>query len=301
MNPFDPRRRPFAPRLHRRWSPVLAQASLVTAVVALLFYQWFAVANRYDIFLYFHLKAAPFDGRTVSRYRMAGLVAAGAVLVLYTLVNLVAGRLAAFTAARYAPPTWWLVWAVSALPTAALIVAITTTQNNPTLPLPLALTCAAITLAGLAPALMPGWMAAVSPLRLPWVLAAGLGVTPCLLLLRALELPSLGLSISPGFAYGMALGATAAGVCWLLLIGWAAGRWLRSPLRSGEVFVAAVCISYLLLPLAHHLFFTPPGHPYITVTDNFFAVNPLVQAACIAAAYAASSIPSLFVPRPRLP
>ena len=44
-------------------------------------YYWFAVANRYVIFLHAHLDATPFDDVTRSRYWIAGLVASGIVMV----------------------------------------------------------------------------------------------------------------------------------------------------------------------------------------------------------------------------
>ena len=63
-----------------------------------LFYYWFAVADRYAIFLYGH--GAPaflwrlLRRRDRSRYWMAGLVAAGAVMMIYTAFNWTLGRLA---------------------------------------------------------------------------------------------------------------------------------------------------------------------------------------------------------------
>ena len=65
-------------------------ASLLHAVPISLFvlgisYYWFAVADRYAIFLYGHLGATPFDEVTSSRYWMGGLVAAGFVLLGYAV------------------------------------------------------------------------------------------------------------------------------------------------------------------------------------------------------------------------
>ena len=80
-----------------------------------LFYYWFAVADRYAIFLYGHRTpgiplAQPFDAMTRSRYWMAGLVAAGAVMVIYTAFNWILGRLAIRRGQNYRPPAWWRVW-----------------------------------------------------------------------------------------------------------------------------------------------------------------------------------------------
>ena len=71
----------------------LFHALLVSAAILAFFYYWFAVADRYHIFLYKHLDATPFDAITTSRYVMAGLVADGAVLVIYGLGCWFAGRL----------------------------------------------------------------------------------------------------------------------------------------------------------------------------------------------------------------
>ncbi len=70
-----------------------------------LFYYWFGVANRYIIFLYYHLDAGPFDSRTVTRYWMSGLVASGAVMVLYAMANWFGGRVAGIFYRRHVPPT----------------------------------------------------------------------------------------------------------------------------------------------------------------------------------------------------
>ena len=82
------------------WGPVLAAAVPISLFVLGLFYHWFAVADRYAIFLYGHSArgiplAQSSDAMTRSRYWMAGLVAAGAVMVIYTAFNWILGRIAA--------------------------------------------------------------------------------------------------------------------------------------------------------------------------------------------------------------
>jgi hypothetical protein len=258
--------------------------------VGALYYQWFAVANRYDIFLYYHLGSLPFDTRTTSRYLMAGLVAGGVVLVLNTGGWLIAGQAASLWGRTVTPPSLVLVWALSALPLGAVVVAITTTQNDPALPLPLAVGCATVALLGLGLALLPCRLAAKAPARLLWLAAGGLCVAPCLLLLRAVELPGRGL-VPFEVAYPLAFGATAAGAGALLLLSAAARRWSPGALWGWGVFLAAFCICYLVLPLLHHLFFTPPGHRYITVSDNFFALHWAVQVLCFAAALGVAHLP----------
>ena len=97
---------------------------------------------------------------------MAGLVAAGAVMVIYTVFNWTLGRLAIRRGQNYRPPTWWRVWVLCALPLAIGIPAITMTRNTPTLPFGLAAACVIATLAGLALALLPGEWAARRPVDL---------------------------------------------------------------------------------------------------------------------------------------
>ena len=152
------------------WGPALAAAVPIVLFVLGLFYHWFAIADRYAIFLYGHVApgislAQPFDAMTRSRYWMAGLVAAGAVMVIYTAINWVLGRIANRRGQNYRPPAWWRVWALCALPVIVGIPVITMTRNTPTLPLGLAVACVIATLAGLALALLPGEWAARRPGR----------------------------------------------------------------------------------------------------------------------------------------
>ncbi len=84
-------------------------AALIDLFVLGLFYYWFAVADRCAVLLYGHIAAGirgaqPFDEMTRGRYWMAGLVAAGAVTVLYTAANWAWGRLAAARRREYDPP-----------------------------------------------------------------------------------------------------------------------------------------------------------------------------------------------------
>ncbi|HRJ62455.1 MAG TPA: hypothetical protein PKZ99_14885, partial [Azospirillaceae bacterium] len=67
----------------QRWRRPLLEAALISLFILVVYYYWFAVANRYAIFLYGHTAdgippAQPFDATTSSRYWMAGLVVAGA-------------------------------------------------------------------------------------------------------------------------------------------------------------------------------------------------------------------------------
>ena len=90
------------------WGPALAAAVPISLCVLGLFIYWFAIADRYTIFLYGHTApgiplAQPFDAMTRSRYWMAGLVAAGAVMVIYTAAYWVLGRIANRRGQDYCP------------------------------------------------------------------------------------------------------------------------------------------------------------------------------------------------------
>ena len=88
------------------WRPALLHAAPICLFVLGLFYYWFAIADRYAVFLYDHLGATPFDAITSSRYWMAGLVASGAVMVAYTGGCWLLGRIAARRRCDYRPPLW---------------------------------------------------------------------------------------------------------------------------------------------------------------------------------------------------
>lgn len=252
----------------------VGQALWIVGLVLGLFYYWFAVANRYVIFLYTHLGATPFDAITRSRYWMSGLVAAGFVLVIYTGRNLLAGWAARRRRWDYQAPVWWRLWLVCAIPVAAGILWITMRLNWPTLPLGLALACVASTWAGLALALLPGSLAASHPGRVWQLMVYGAGLVPSLLLVRAVELPGQGI-LTPGVAYAVVGGALLGGWGWLVLL----LRLQADVPAPHAIYAAGLVWSYLLLPLLHYLFFTPPDYHYITASANFFAQGPWVQLA----------------------
>ena len=47
---------------------------------------------------------------------------------------------------------------------------------------------------------------------------------------------------------------------------------------AGALLITGLALSYLVLPLVHHLVATPPGFRYISTAGNFFAFKPAVQA-----------------------
>jgi len=258
------------------WKPVLSHTVPVSLFILGLFYYWFAVADRYAIFLYGHLGATPFDDVTGSRYWMAGLVACGVVMVGYSIVNGLLGRIAVLRHLPYSPPAWWQVWTLCVMPLSIGIPAITMALNWPTLPLSHAAACVVVTLIGLALALMPGSWAAQRPFDLSWLVFDRIGLMPSLLLLRAIELPGRGL-ISARMAYMVALGSTFAGAVWLgIMTGLRAWQYKSAP-ETSTLFVAGLCLSYLWMPLVHYLLFTPSEYRYISTAGNFFASNAGVQ------------------------
>lgn len=262
---------------------------MISLIVLGLFTYWFGVANRHVVFLYEHRTvgipaAQPFDALTSSRYWMSGLVAAGAVMVLYVAANRGRAWRAGRRGGRFAPSAWWHVWLLCAVPVGAGVIAITATLNAPALPLSLAAACAIATLLGLALALLPGAWAAERPVDLAWLAADGVGLMPALLLVRAVELPGRGLSISPPAAWLVAAGWLVAGAMWLAAMS-ALRAWRRRPTPGASaLFLAGLGLSYVLLPLGHHLYATPAGYRYISAASNFFAFDPALQLAAVALA-----------------
>jgi hypothetical protein len=271
------------------WRLPLLEAVFISIFVLGLFYYWFGLANRYSVFLYGHTtvgipQAQPFDPMTSSRYWMSGLVAAGAVMVLYAATNWLCGQVLAGRNKPFVPSTWWRVWVLSALPLSIGIPAITMTVNAPVLPPALAAACVAATLLGLAIALLPGKWAAERPLDLIWLVADSVGLAPALLLLRAIELPGRGLSISASSAWLVAIGGLAAGCAWLAGVSMLR-IWRHKPVPgAGALLVAGLGLSYVLMPLVHHLLATPPAYRYISTASNFFAFDPGIQLLAVSAA-----------------
>jgi len=272
------------------WRCALLSAALICLFILGLFYYWFAVADRYAVFLYGHLNAAPFDVVTSGRYWMSGLVASGFVMIAYGVANWLLGRVGLWRKRSYCPLAWWRVWSLCVIPLAIGILVITMTYNRPTLPLSLALACVAATVVGLAFALMPGSWAAQRPVDLIWLIFDGMGLMPCLMLLLAVELPGRGVfmyfvktpwpvEIEVPVAFLIAAGSPLICIAWLgivtLLRRW---RHKESP-TAVELYIAGLCLSYLLMPVVHHLFATPPGYRYISTSSNFFAFSISVQLA----------------------
>ncbi len=257
----------------RDWLRAISHAAPFVLFVSSLFYYWFVAVDRFIVFLYGHLGATPFDPQTTSRYWMTGLVASGAVMVIYTAVSLIAGLVSYH---KYKPPSWWKVWLLSAVPLAVTIPMIVMRLNTPTLPLKTAVFTTIITIASLALAYMPANMAAQSPIQLVWLALTGIGLIPSLLLLRVVELPNQGLIAAP-IAYSIATISTIAGIMWVIMLSGLYAKKYQKRWGTVKLFIAGLNWSYLLLPLIHHLLFTPAQYRYISSSGNFFAINLVLQ------------------------
>ncbi len=254
----------------------LIYAFPLTLLLLALFYYWFAVADRFIVFLYGHLGATAFDSRTSSRYWMSGLVANGGVLVANVALHWVRGRWAAVRGNVYRPPTWWGIWLLSVVPLTTGILVITTTCNRPTLPPDQARTCALVAGLGLALALTPTSLAATHPTEILWLIPAGGGVAFLLLFLRVVELPVQGL-VAPHRAYSVLVGGGTLALITTTLTTYLHARRCHVAWRARQLLLAGAALAYLFLPLLHHLLLTPPEYRYISSAANFFAYTPSIQ------------------------
>lgn len=268
------------------WLPALIHGLLVLVPVLGLMVYWFAIADRYRVFLYFHdmgprvPDTAPFSQVTASRYWMAGLVAAGAVLALNTGINWLLGRLAK----NYRPPDWRQVWVICAVPLLVAIPLLVMTVNTPTLPPLNAAQVTLATLAGLALALLPGRMAVERPLALALLAADGLGLMLLLTLAPALENLPYWLAHRRMMWVWLMGGMFTAGAAWLLVMSAVYVLWRKPAPGAGQLFAAGLTVAYLVMPLAHHVLFSD-GYYYITNSDNFIPDSWPLRIGALAALY----------------
>lgn len=261
----------------RSWCAAALHALPAVLLILALFGYWFGVADRYIVFLVNHdmgplyPDTSPFSRVTGSRYWMAGLVASGAVMVLYTAATWLLGRLSR----GYRPPQWWQVSAIAALALVPGTLAITMTVDHPALPLRNAALVTLVTLVGVSLAQGPGKLAARRPVELLWLAADGFGVA---LLVNLFHVEKLGRWLSRGGTLWvwMMIVSVVAGVVLLHVMTHLRARFRRPVPSVAAVLAAGACIAYLLLPLLHHVIGTD-GYFYITDSDNFFAQSPTVQ------------------------
>jgi hypothetical protein len=104
-----------------------------------------------------------------------------------------------------------------------------------------------------------------------------MGLMPVLLLLRAVELPGRGLSVSVPLAVLVAVSSILASVGWLEIMT-GLRMWRRKSMPSASaVCIAGLSLSYLVLPVTHYDLSTPPAYRYITTASNFFAFDVGLQ------------------------
>lgn len=265
------------------WWQAARHAAMLSALILAPLAYWFGAANRYIVFLYEHMGAAPFDAVTTGRYWMASLVASGGAVVVYVGYCWVRGWLARQRGMAWAPPAAWRVWLVAAPLVAGGVVAVTVGLGAPTLPLPLALACAAAAMMGLAGAAAPGALAARDPAGLVWLAAHAAALVPPLVLLRVLD-PEARAHL------GDALAVTAAALSLAAALGWAAvmgalRRWRRRGMPTGaSLYAGGLIEAYLLLPTLHYVLSDLGGPYYVTAADNFFPAEPLLQAVILVVA-----------------
>jgi hypothetical protein len=275
----------------KHWRAALGHALPVMALVLGLFYRWLAIADRYILFLYNHNMGphypdtSPFSRVTASRYWMAGLVAAGAVMVLYATASWLLKRLLR----HYRPPAWWRVWVLCSVPLWVGIPLITMTANQPTLPLVHALRVTLAAWVGLALALMPGKLAAERPAELILLAADGAGLMTWMLSTSNLEVLRRWWVSGNWYRLQMVFMVIVLGL--VLLLGVTVVRVWRRALIPGaaRMFTAGLCGAYLFMPLVHHVLYTD-GYYYITDSDNFSGNElPIQLAAWLSAALLALS------------
>jgi hypothetical protein len=269
------------------WGVELLFAVPIVALVITLFYTWFAVRDRYLIFLYDHVMGPAFDTTpfgwvTVGRYWMCGLVASGAVMVPYMAINFVLGRVVG----AYRAPEWWRLWILCAIPLLIAVPVIVMTVNSPVLPPLNAAQVTTATLIGLAFAMMLGRVAAERPLRYILLMVDAVALACLLMSIRAAEsYPRWHAGGKTALIYRF-LAVLAIGVGLVVVMTVVYTWWRRACVPDvASWIVAGMSIHYLLLPLYHHLCWckddgswTDPDYfAYVPSTDNYFSRNVLFQ------------------------
>lgn len=261
----------------RAWRHAALFAVPIVAFLLFLYYHWFAVRDRYFIFLYFHdmgaarFDTSPFGWVTVGRYWMTGFVAGGAVMVLYGAANFILGRISK----GYRAPEGWRLWLLCAIPLIIGIPAIVMTVNDPVLPLRYAAQVTTALLIALAIAFWSGERTARQPMGCILLMIDGVG-------LAGLYLVTSGLDDLLGGRPGRAASYLVVGVIGLVLLAISSVIYIwRGQIRMPTaitLFAGYASVQYLLIPLIHHLFFSTdqaswrdPGYfTYIPSADNYF-------------------------------
>lgn len=254
------------------WRRALVYGIPAALMILSCFANWFVLADRYIVFLYYHdmgpsvPDTSPFSRVTTSRYWMAGLVAAGGVMLLYLCTNWLVGR----WSKRTVTPSWWQVWLVTAPLMLLGIPTITMRFNEPVMPWTVAAGVTVVVLASLALALLPGDLAANNPSRLIWLATDGWGLALIILTLPHLEDVRAWLTAGRNSLVMISAILLISGLLWLILLSFVRA-WMRIPAdRNATLLLAGFCVAYLFMPFVHYTIGTN-GYFYLTNSDNFFA------------------------------
>jgi hypothetical protein len=243
-------------------------------IILSLFYYWFAIADRNEVFLYYHIMAprlpdtSPFSFVTASRYWMSGLVACGFVLLIYFPANFILFR----AKNNHALPALKnvLLFCFPVLTVGTFII--TMTMNQPVLPFLQALKVLLATLFGFAVVLKTVELAGKKLLKLILLGADGFALASIMILTSTLASNYQFLS-SAQLAFSLI-------VCVLCFVIFAITSifyvWKKFKTSSPKILLAAITIAYPFGTVFHYLFGTD-GHFYITNSDNFFTKNIFLQ------------------------
>ncbi|MGM0620013.1 MAG: hypothetical protein ACQETJ_03125 [Bacteroidota bacterium] len=239
-----------------------------------LFYYWFAVADRNEVFLYYHNMGprvpdtSPFSFVTASRYWMSGLVASGFVLLIYFPINFILFR----AKKDYAPPTLKniLLFSLPVLTAGTLII--TMTMNQPVLPFLHALKVLLATLLGFVVVLKTVELAGENLLKLILLGADGFALGLIMITTSSL-ISNINFLSSAQLYIFLILCALCFGILAYTSIFYV---WKKFETSSLKIFLAAITIAYPFGAVFHYLAGTD-GHYYISNSDNFIMRNMWIQ------------------------
>lgn len=243
-------------------------------IILSLFYYWFAVSDRNEVFLYYHNMGprvpdtSPFSFVTASRYWMSGLVTSGFVLLIYFPANFILFR----ALRNYSPPSWKKVLLFTSPILVAGTLIITMTMNQPELSFLHALKVTLATLAGFGIVMKTSEFAGEKVIKL--ILYATDGFAIGFIMLTTSGWIS-NLDYLPNWRVKVFLIMFA--FCFAVItITCAIYLWKKIESNARKIFVTAIAIGYPFGAVFHYLFGTD-GHFYISNSDNFFTRNIFLQ------------------------
>jgi len=243
-------------------------------IILSLFYYWFVIADRNDVFLYYHNMGprvpdtSPFSFVTASRYWMSGLVACGFVLLIYFPINFVLFRVRKI----YFPPDWRKILLFSFPILTIGIFIITMTMNKPLLPFQQAAKILIATLASLAVVLKTAELANEKLLKLFLYGAEGFAMGMLMLITTGWISNSVYL---PAWRINFFLILYA--VCFAIIAVTSVFYiWKKIKSTPTIIIVFSLAIIYPFGAVFHYLAGTD-GHYYISNSNNFFIQNIWAQ------------------------